>query len=268
MLDTEQLDIVSVCTYTVDPTGHDLHTEISLYCIEKGIKAVWCEKPVVASMDGGDAMLSAAKASGTLLTINHNRRWENSMRKLQAAVKAGELGQLVSAEVVWPSGRAGVVGTHFIDAMLMATGQRAVAVSGMIDETPFADCRNNADNADFVAIQGETNVDDPVSVVIMISTFCLSALLLFFSSPRSCVPPMLMARYRLLLVTSQGCYGTLKMDGGMVVTVCAGNNLSGGAAIRLYGSQGNAVIGVRDLWRHSRLPVALSLRWPAGLFKR
>ena len=43
----------------------------------------------------------------------------------------------------------------------------------------------------------------------------------------------------------QGCYGTLKMDGGMVVTVCAGNNLSGGAAIRLYGSQGLAVIGVR-----------------------
>jgi hypothetical protein len=30
MLDTENLDIVSVCTYTVDPDGHDLHTEISL----------------------------------------------------------------------------------------------------------------------------------------------------------------------------------------------------------------------------------------------
>jgi predicted dehydrogenase len=48
MLDTEQLDIVSVATYTVDPTGHDLHTEITLYCIEKGIKCVWCEKPAVA----------------------------------------------------------------------------------------------------------------------------------------------------------------------------------------------------------------------------
>ena len=40
MLDTEELDIVSVCTYTVDPTGHDLHTEITLYCIEKGIRCV------------------------------------------------------------------------------------------------------------------------------------------------------------------------------------------------------------------------------------
>ena len=152
-------------------------------------------------MSGGDAMLAAAAAKGTLLTINHNRRWENSMRKLQAAVKAGTLGTLHSAEVVWPSGRAGVVGTHFIDAMLMVVQQRAISVSGMIDDSPFVDCRNNADNADFMAIQGETNIHDP------------------------------------------GCYGTIKMDGGLIVTVCAGNNLSGGAAIRLYGSAGQAEIG-------------------------
>lgn len=40
MLDEEELDIVSVCTYTVDPSGHDLHTEITLYCVEKGIPCV------------------------------------------------------------------------------------------------------------------------------------------------------------------------------------------------------------------------------------
>jgi hypothetical protein len=38
MLDTETLDIVSVCTYSVDATGRDLHTEISLYCQTKGIR--------------------------------------------------------------------------------------------------------------------------------------------------------------------------------------------------------------------------------------
>ena len=84
MLDTEELDIVSVCTYTVDPDGHDLHTEITLYCIQKGIRAVWCEKPAVASMSGAEAMLAAAEANGTLLVINHNRRWQNVQRRLQA----------------------------------------------------------------------------------------------------------------------------------------------------------------------------------------
>ena len=84
MLDTEELDMVSVCTYTVDPDGHDLHTEITLYCIQKGIRAVWCEKPAVASMSGAEAMLAAAEANGTLLVINHNRRWQNVQRRLQA----------------------------------------------------------------------------------------------------------------------------------------------------------------------------------------
>ena len=84
MLDTEELDMVSVCTYTVDPDGHDLHTEITLYCIQKGIRAVWCEKPAVASMSAAEAMLAAAEANGTLLVINHNRRWQNVQRRLQA----------------------------------------------------------------------------------------------------------------------------------------------------------------------------------------
>ena len=150
MLDTEELDMVSVCTYTVDPDGHDLHTEITLYCIQKGIRAVWCEKPAVASMSGAEAMLAAAEANGTLLVINHNRRWQNVQRRLQArphhhphaphpgpscsappsgqpwsaslgagccagvqaAVADGVLGDITSAEIVWPSGRMGVVGTH------------------------------------------------------------------------------------------------------------------------------------------------------------
>jgi predicted dehydrogenase len=63
-------------------------------------------------MTGGDAMLAAAEAHGTLLVINHNARWDVTYRRLKAFVAAGSLGELTSAEVVWPSGRMGVVGTH------------------------------------------------------------------------------------------------------------------------------------------------------------
>jgi hypothetical protein len=36
----------------------------------------------------------------------------------------------------------GVVGTHFIDLLLMVTGSKATAVSGMVDESPVcADAR-------------------------------------------------------------------------------------------------------------------------------
>ena len=174
-----------------------------MYCIEKGIKCVWCEKPFVASMSGGDAILSAAANAGTLLVVNHNRRWEHVQRRLRTAVDAGQFGRLTAAEVVWPSGRMGVVGTHVIDQLLMVTGKRVIAVSGVVDESPLQDCRggsNTGGSADFLAIQGETNIEDP------------------------------------------GCFATLQMSDGLTCTVCAGNSLSGGAAIRLYGTLGNVVV--------------------------
>ena len=68
-----------------------MHTEITLYCIEKGVKCVWCEKPAVASMSGGDAMLAAAAARDTLLVINHNRRWENVYRRLRKVALDAEV---------------------------------------------------------------------------------------------------------------------------------------------------------------------------------
>lgn len=155
------------------------------------------------SMSGGDAMLAAAAKQNTLLVINHNRRWERVGRRLRIAVDSGQFGQLTAAEVVWPSGRMGVVGTHFIDHLLMLTGQRAVAVSGIVDTSPIVDCRGGSDgggSADFIALQGETAIEDP------------------------------------------GCFATLQMTGGLTCTVCAGNSLSGGAAIRLYGTLGNCEV--------------------------
>ena len=44
-------------------------------------------------------MLAAADAANCLLVINHNRRWEHTPRRLQAAIAAGELGELTAAEV-------------------------------------------------------------------------------------------------------------------------------------------------------------------------
>ena len=44
----------------------------------------------------------------------------------------------------------------------MLTGQRAVAVSGTVDKSPMIDCRSSeSGSADFLALQGETNIDDP-----------------------------------------------------------------------------------------------------------
>lgn len=138
MLADEELDIVSVATYT------PVHAEITLACVERGVKVVYCEKPVASRVTEGDTMLRACEAAGTLLVINHNRRFHADFRRLRDLVVAGGLGELTSAGVQWGSGRLGNVGTHMFDALYMLTGRRIEAVSGTLDLAGKPDCRGAA----------------------------------------------------------------------------------------------------------------------------
>lgn len=135
MLDEAKLDIVSVATSSPG------HAEIVLGCVERGVKVVWCEKPLATSPAEGDRMLAACRAAGTLLVVNHNRRFHPHYRRLRDLFAAGELGELTGAIVRWGTGRLGCVGTHLFDAALMITGRVPVALSAQIDETPYVDCR-------------------------------------------------------------------------------------------------------------------------------
>ena len=135
MLRSESLDIVSVATYT------PLHAEITIAGAEAGIPVIYCEKPMAATVLEAEHMLDACKASGSLLVINHNRRFTPTVRQLRDVVAAGGLGDLTSVTLRWGSGRLGNVGTHMFDAVRMITGLRARSVSGTLDETEKPDCR-------------------------------------------------------------------------------------------------------------------------------
>ena len=69
MLDTERPDIVSICTWP------PLHADLTELAFAKGVKAVWCEKPMAVHLTDADRMVDAAKAAGGLLVINHQRRY-------------------------------------------------------------------------------------------------------------------------------------------------------------------------------------------------
>ena len=138
MLDEEDLDIVSVATYAPS------HAEITIGCAEKGVRAVFCEKPIANRASDADAMLAACEKSGTLLAINHNRRYNPNGKLARDRIAGGDLGDLTSVSMIWPSGRTGGVGTHIIDAMCMYVGQRVAAVSGTLDFAGKPDCRGPA----------------------------------------------------------------------------------------------------------------------------
>ena len=138
MLDTEDLDIVSVATYTPE------HAQQTIECARRGVRAIWCEKPIAATLRDADAMLEACRQSGSLLVINHNRRFDAVYRRLRDHLAAGGLGELTSIYMQWGRGRLGNVGTHTIDAALMLTGRRVEAVSATLDQAGKPDCRGAA----------------------------------------------------------------------------------------------------------------------------
>jgi predicted dehydrogenase len=135
MLAKEKLDILSVATYSPQ------HAEITIAAAKAGVKVVYCEKPIATRPDDARAMIQACEKAGTLLVVNHNRRFNPNYRKLRDFIAARHLGALVSANIQWGGGRLGNVGTHVIDALSMLTGRKVVGVSGALDLTGRPDVR-------------------------------------------------------------------------------------------------------------------------------
>ena len=137
MLAAERPDIVSVATYT------PYHAEVTEACARSGVRAVYCEKPIASTVSDAARMVAACRDAGTLLAVNHNRRFDPNYRRLRDLIAQGGLGELTSVSLQWGRGRLGNVGTHIIDALVMLTGQRVAAVSATLDLTGRPDCRGH-----------------------------------------------------------------------------------------------------------------------------
>lgn len=137
MLASEKLDIVGVASFASS------HAELVVACAESGVRAIFCEKPIATRLADAERMLAACRQSGSLLVINHNRRFHPQFRELQRRIAAGELGELTGVWLQWGTGRLGNVGTHFIDAAMMLTGRVVRAVSATLDLTGRPDCRGS-----------------------------------------------------------------------------------------------------------------------------
>lgn len=135
MLRVEHPDVVSVAANT------PAHADLTVACAEAGVRCVFCEKPLATSLTEADRMLAACAAHGTLLVVNHNRRWHPTYHAARQALADGALGEVVCVYAHWPSGRLGNVGTHVFDALHLVMDERIVAVSGSVDRTGRPDCR-------------------------------------------------------------------------------------------------------------------------------
>ncbi|HOD93157.1 MAG TPA: Gfo/Idh/MocA family oxidoreductase [Clostridia bacterium] len=87
LLDNEELDAVSICTYNCT------HAECAIYALEKGVN-VLLEKPMCVTLDEAIAIVKAEKASGKLLSIGFQPRFDENMKMIKKIVESGELGDI------------------------------------------------------------------------------------------------------------------------------------------------------------------------------
>ncbi|MBI3942727.1 MAG: Gfo/Idh/MocA family oxidoreductase [Chloroflexi bacterium] len=88
MIAKENLDIASVATQP------EQRAEIVIYAVDHGVKAIYAEKAMAASMAEADAMVAAVERNGALLNLGTNRRWSPRYDKIKEVIDSGQLGPL------------------------------------------------------------------------------------------------------------------------------------------------------------------------------
>ena len=135
MIEKETLDIVGIATNT------PVHAEITIACSDAGIPCILCDKPLATRLSDADRMIEACAKNGTLLAVNHQRRWDPTFAAAREAIARGDIGDVYHVFARWPRGRMGNVGTHFLDLTHFLLDTTSVAVSGCTDQTGSPDCR-------------------------------------------------------------------------------------------------------------------------------
>ena len=111
-------EVISVCT-PVDT--HRQIVEAIASSASANVKAIWCEKPLAASVGDAEAAVAACERRGVVLVVSHVRRWSSLWRRFAARLANGEIGILRNLRVSMPN-RLWSIGSHAVDLALMLGG--------------------------------------------------------------------------------------------------------------------------------------------------
>lgn len=110
MLDNEELDGVSICTY------NKTHAECTIYALKKGVN-VLLEKPMCVTTEEAIDIMKAEKESGKIVSVGFQPRFDPNMKLVKQIVQSGELGKIYYIQT-GGGRRVGIpfpFGTTFID---------------------------------------------------------------------------------------------------------------------------------------------------------
>ena len=132
MLVKECPDIVSIATPAT------VHAKMVIAAAEAGAKAIWCEKAMAVSLDECDQMVEVCTKSGSVLCINHQRRWDDRYLALRRLLDAGEIGEIQAIQIHFGGGRLCRGGSHAFDlACFFAQEEIAWGLGWLSDPDAF-----------------------------------------------------------------------------------------------------------------------------------
>ncbi|MCO8256741.1 Gfo/Idh/MocA family oxidoreductase [Haladaptatus sp. AB618] len=128
MLENEELDVVSVCTPSY------LHRDHVVAAAESDADpdAIWCEKPIAASVAEAETMTEVCEETDTELVVNHSFRFTEKVQELRSAIEEGIVGETKSIAATF---RRELMrnSTHVLDLLVYLLDARAATVSGYIN---------------------------------------------------------------------------------------------------------------------------------------
>ena len=144
MIDTVEMDAVSVCTYNCT------HAECAIYALEHGLH-VLLEKPFTVTLEEAIEVMKAEKKSGKIVSVGFQPRFDANMQMIKKIVESGELGRVYYVQtgggrrhgipVSWSEtfiegdkaglGALGDIGCYSIDLVMNALGNpKPLTVTG------------------------------------------------------------------------------------------------------------------------------------------
>ena len=92
---TQASDMAGTVDLAIVALPNHLHASVTAELLSQGIH-VLCEKPMARTADECKTMVEAARRSGTLLAIGHNRRFKDHFQLAKEWLEKGLIGQITS----------------------------------------------------------------------------------------------------------------------------------------------------------------------------
>ena len=133
MLETEDIDIVSVCTRP------KLHAPVVIEVAKHGVKGILSEKPMAENLGQAREMLETCSQHGVKLAIDHQLRFNAPYVCARQLIADGTIGDIFRIHGICGGGDLKDNATHTVDLMRFIYGDRPIVwVTGQIEriDTP------------------------------------------------------------------------------------------------------------------------------------